>query len=206
MLMNIIYRLPSIRKFIKENKALKEKNKLLFQMYQLACEKNASYQDTLNEITSKVGKNRKESIKDSTEESLNENIDIPAFVFNPVAQEDETINIAEEIVSSNPFGMAAEGYLAGEKVKYQELSDEGIDELLQFCYGNVSKEITVDLGNNRSGIIESHHDNSLSLELYEDTKHMKSMKTGKKIINKKVVTDYGDDDIIDVLNSFGGRG
>lgn len=204
----LILRLPIVRKVMKENKRLRKENQVLTKLYLEVSQQNIAYRNTLEGITSNkmnarknVATKLKEEVKVQTNPIKNKTSNEEVFVFEKKEIEDEVVKKAEEIASSSPYGMASKDY-SGEPIIYQELTKDDLEDLFKYTYGNVTKEVKLDLGNNREGILESHTDKTLSVELYENGVHKKSMKTGKKVINNKVVSDYSETDIVDVLNSF----
>lgn len=198
MLTVIINRLPMVRKIVKENKQLKKYNQLYLAMYQEECKKNEAYHETLEELVAELQKNKNCT---GAKKALPNKIE-----FEKTAMPDDAWDKAAESMENNPFGMAAFDY-SGEPIKYKELSLREVNELFDYCYANSSKEVNLDLGEKDgkkiAGILEGHNDNTVSVEIYEDKKHLKRMQTGRKMIGEEVISDYDVDDIIDVLNTYG---
>ena len=183
---------PQVRKLTAENKKLKKKLNMYMKMYQAVSDMNAKYQDTLEEVIA-YSQNSKKKKKNKAEAEM---------TFHQTELEDAEQKKAELASSLFPYGMAGADY-TGEPVKYQSLTDADIEGLFDFCYNNTSKEVNLDLGSKATAILESHPDKSLSVEIYEDGRHLKSMKTGVKKVGDEVVSDYDDEDIIEVLSSYG---
>lgn len=202
---NMIYRLPSIRAILNENKQLKEENSFLKETIEEIVVQNyvkPSHVKTEVSASSGVKEKANRSIVKKANAKEEEAFTFSKSVCQP---EDKVARLAEDIVKRNPFGMASADY-NGEPVKYQAMTKEDLTRLLQFCYENTSTEVNLDLGKKQTAIIEGHRDNTLSVEVYEDGHHLKSMKTGKKVINDEVVENYSDQDILECLKSYGQRG
>ncbi len=209
----LFYCIPSIRNLKEENKKLRKLSKLYYTMYQKQTEKVFAYQDTLNEFSEQIVQKQIKD-KEIKEQKIvpvqkKQRPSVQGMNFTKIKPEDETTELVEKIVNSSPFGMASNEY-DGEVVKYQQLTEEMIEGLFKYCYENPTKEVNLELGNSINGritgILESHNDNELSIEIYEEGKHLKSLKTGEKEINDELVSDYNEQDIIRVLNSYGQRG
>jgi len=213
-LMKLIYRLPSVRTLVKENKALKADNSFLRETIEEIVVQNylgSSHIETKVSSSKPVKENApvpkelKKAVDEITKDTSESGKEAFTFSKENVKTEDNVATLAEEIVSRNPFGMASADY-TGEPVKYQEMTEEDLNNLLKFCYDNAATEVNLVLGDKQTAIIEGHRDKTLSVEVYEDGHHLKSMKTGKKVINDEVVEDFNDHDIINCLNSYGHRG
>lgn len=125
----LVFRLPFIRKIVRENKALRKNNKLLMDMYVQICEKNRTYEDTLNDIISDFPVGEKNCTGAKMMQDDTEQLETSLFSFVKNSNIDEIAEHAEQIANSTPYGMAGADY-SGTPVTYRELTDEAVNQIL----------------------------------------------------------------------------